>query len=201
MRPKNFNQVYQFRVSLQGLRPEIWRRLQVPAHYTFWDLHVAIQDAMGWLDYHLHVFRIVNPASGQVEEIGIPDEDGELDHIAGWERQISDYFSPENQRAEYDYDFGDSWQHEIVLEAILPRAAHPYPRCIGGERACPPEDCGGIDGYQDLLEALYIPTHDEHQNSRTWAGEKFHSEKFDPKQVRFDNPTKRWKTAFAQLSD
>ena len=201
MRRKDFNSIYQFKVSLLGLRPEIWRRIQVPGHYTFWDLHVAIQDCMGWLDYHLHAFRIVDPTSSQIEEIGIPDEDGELPIAPGWERRLSDYFSPENNKAEYEYDFGDSWQHEIVLEAILPREANSYPRCIGGERACPPEDCGGIDGYQELLEALYIQTHDQHQTSRTWAGKKFHSEKFDPKMVRFDNPNERWKAAFERMFD
>lgn len=202
MRPKGFKRVYQFKISLQGLRPAIWRRIQVPANYTFWDLHVAIQDAMGWLDYHLHTFQILNLTSGQVEEIGIPDEDEELEIIPGWERSISDYFSAEHSKAEYEYDFGDQWEHEIVFEGVFPREKNRrYPQCVAGERACPPEDCGGIDGYQDLLEAIYIPLHEEHTSSRTWAGKSFHSERFDPVKVRFDNPKKRWNIAFQGEDD
>lgn len=195
---RDCSQVYQFRVSLQGLRPEIWRRIQVPDSYTFWDLHVAIQDAMGWHDCHLHAFRIVESESGRVEEIGIPDEDGELDITPGWERRISKYFSADNNKAEYEYDFGDSWQHDVVLEAVVSREARRYPRCTGGERACPPEDCGGIHGYQELLEALSSPSHPEHETMSTWVGEDFDSERFDPEQVHFDNPKTRWEMAFRE---
>lgn len=195
-RRTSYDRVYQFHISLPNLAPPIWRRIQVPANYSFWDLHVAIQDAMGWLDYHLHVFRILNPNSDSVEEIGIPDDMGELHFLPGWDLRIADYFSLENPRAEYEYDFGDCWEHEVVLEAVLPREAGKYPRCIAGERACPPEDCGGLYGYQDLLEALFDPTHEEHESLKIWAGESFHPEKFDPTEVRFDNPAKRWRNAF-----
>ncbi|MDA2930280.1 plasmid pRiA4b ORF-3 family protein [Acidobacteria bacterium AH-259-O06] len=192
-------EVYQFKISLKGLEPAIWRRIQVPVHYSFWDLHVAIQDSMGWLDYHLHVFRIVNPELGEREEIGIPDdEDGLFEILPGWELAISEYSSSENNCAEYEYDFGDSWEHEIILEKILPRDTDSeYPKCIAGERACPPEDCGGIDGYQELLEAIYIPSHEEHKSTKTRAGASFDSEKFDPTKVQFDDPEKRWEKAFS----
>ncbi|MBI4445577.1 MAG: plasmid pRiA4b ORF-3 family protein [Acidobacteria bacterium] len=198
---KIFTEVYQFRISLEGIEPAIWRRMQVPSNYTFWDLHVAIQDSMGWLDYHLHMFRILNPTTKEREVIGIPDEEEafDLEILPGWELPISDYFSLKKPKAEYEYDFGDSWQHDVVLEKILPRDMHSkYPKCIAGERACPPEDCGGIGGYQEFLEAVLNPAHEEHESMLEWVGGSFDSEHFNPKQVRFDSPRRRWKIAFGK---
>ncbi|MBI3940615.1 MAG: plasmid pRiA4b ORF-3 family protein [Acidobacteria bacterium] len=199
MNKRKFSEVYEFRISLQGLQPAIWRRIQVRGNYTFWDSHVAIQDSMGWLDCHLHLFRILNPATKKRENIGIPDDEDsfDLEVIPGWERAVSDYFSIENPAAEYEYDFGDDWQHEVVLENIIPREIkRRYPQCVAGERACPPEDCGGIWGYQEFLEAIGNPMHEEHARMLEWAGGSFDSERFDPKKVRFENPAKRWKIAF-----
>ncbi len=193
----NLNEVYQFKISLVGIEPPIWRRILVPSNYSFWDLHVAIQDAMGWLDYHFHVFQIVNPATNKLEEIGIPDEDGELDILPGWEFWIADYFSSESVRAEYEYDLGDGWGHEVILEEILVQdSASDDPKCIAGERACPPEDCGGIGGYQDFLDAIFDPDPQTRQEMLTWAGGSFDPDQFDPKEVKFDDPDERWKIAF-----
>ncbi|MBI4457309.1 MAG: plasmid pRiA4b ORF-3 family protein [Acidobacteria bacterium] len=195
MTKEKFTEVYQFKISLQGLEPAIWRRIQVPGNYTFWDLHVAIQDPMGWLDYHLHLFRMLNPATRKEESIGIPDEEEDLDlEISpGWEREISNYFSMENPAAEYQYDFGDNWLHDVTLEQILCREINvKYPKCVGGQRACPPEDCGGIWGYQEFLEAISNPTHEEHERMLEWVGGSFDSERFDSKKVRFENPAKRF---------
>ena len=161
--------VYQFKISLVGIEPPIWRRIHVPSDYSFWDLHVAIQDAMGWLDYHLHVFQIVNPDTKKLEEIGIPDEDGELDILPGWEFWIADYFSSEGVRAEYEYDFGDSWEHEVVLEKILDQEIDS-PVCLAGERHCPPEDCGGIGGYEDFLDVIFDPDSETRQEMLTSPG-------------------------------
>jgi hypothetical protein len=196
----DFNKVYQFKISLKEIRPEIWRRIQVPQNYTFWDLHVAIQDVMGWLDYHLHVFRIPEPSSNEMHEIGIPEY--ELDSLPGWELAISDYFSKGNNSVEYEYDFGDSWQHEIVLEQILPRdSGSKYPKCIAGERACPPEDCGGVWGYQEFLEAIMDLNHEEHERMLEWVGGPFDPQSFDPKQVTFDDPDERWQRRFTKKGD
>jgi hypothetical protein len=118
---KHFTEVYQFKVSLNGLEPEIWRRIQVPANYSFWDLHVAIQDVMGWLDYHLHVFQIPGPVPGKLVQVGIPDEDYGEEILPGWEVAISENFTRENNQAGYEYDFGDGREHAIMLEEILPR--------------------------------------------------------------------------------
>ncbi len=196
--------VYQFKVSLKGVKPAVWRRIEVPASYSFWDLHVAIQDSIGWLDYHLHKFSVLNPETEIIEEIGIPDDDPFEDDpvcLPGWELPISDYFKRPCGRANYEYDFGDGWEHEIILERIIPREPRiKYPKCTGGERACPPEDCGGIGGYEDMLEILGDPSHEEHESMMEWIGGKYDPDAFEPKKVRFDNPGKRWKIAFTNES-
>ena len=201
---KPSDNVYQFKVTLKGIRPPIWRRMHVPENYTFWDLHVAIQDAMGWFDYHLHEFLIVNPSTGQKERIGILLEDTGFDEepIPGWERKIIRYFSMENPKAEYIYDFGDSWEHSITLEKILSRKRDTqYPVCIKGKRACPPEDCGGVWGYTNLLEILSDPENEEYEEWKEWLGEDFDPEHFDAKAVHFDDPKKRWNYAFGDEVD
>ena len=194
---KKFEQVYQFKISLKGIRPIIWRRIQVPESYAFWDLHVAIQDVMGWLDYHLHEFEIVNPLTGLKVNIGIPDGDFDKEVLPGLKEKISDYFSMENRLADYTYDFGDSWEHSVKLEKILPKEKDVnYPICIAGKRACPPEDCGGIWGYEDFLKIISNPDDKEYEEMIKWAGGKFDPEDFDMKEISFDNPAKRWKIAF-----
>ncbi len=186
----------QFRIELLGVSPPIWRRIQVPEDYSLWDLHVAIQDAMGWLDSHLHLFRVV----GSELAYGIPDEDGDdvLDTRPGWEALVQNVFTHADPVGIYEYDFGDSWLHLLVLEDIVDggRTAK-RPRCIAGERACPPEDCGGPPGYAELLEALRDPSHEEHEEVRDWVGEGFDPEEFDAAAVAFDDPGERWRRAFA----
>jgi hypothetical protein len=192
-------QVYQFKITLKGFEPLIWRQIQVPETYSFWDLHVAIQDAMGWLDCHLHLFTIRNPLTGEKAKIGIPDDEFPEDALAGWNQKIADYFSMKNNAADYQYDFGDNWEHTVVLEKIIPREAGiKYPVCIAGEKACPPEDCGGINGYFDFLEAIKNPFHEQHKDMLRWAGGKFDPARFDPAKVKFDNPVKRFKIAFEE---
>lgn len=194
--------VYQFKISLLEVKPIVWRRIQVLETYSFWDLHVAIQDAMGWTDSHLHEFNILNPKTQKNTVIGYPNEMvGILDEnriiLPGWEQNIRDFFSLSNPKAKYEYDFGDCWEHDIILEAILPKDLQSkYPRCLDGARACPPEDCGGYPGYAQLLKILKNPRHPEFEDTKTWVGDHFQAEKFDAAQVRFENPTKRWKLAF-----
>lgn len=196
-----FSKIYQFKVVLLRVEPPVWRRIQVPASYTFWDLHVAIQDAMGWWDYHLHEFEILNPTTGDRDRIGIPSDEyaPELQWLAGWEIPISSYFSLQNPEAIYTYDFGDDWHHSVALEDVLPRDPDAeYPRCLAGERACPPEDCGGVYGYADFLEAFQDPQHEEHDRMLEWVGGSFDPEHFDPDEVAFDDPDKRWRIAFGR---
>lgn len=196
---KKFDQVYQFKIVLKGTKPPVWRRIQVPETYTFWDLHVAIQDAMGWEDYHLHEFELVNPLTGIKTAIGLPDEELGYDReiLPGWKQKIADWFSFENRLADYRYDFGDNWEHIVELEKILPRENNVnYPRCVDGKRACPPEDCGGAWGYEDFLEAIKNPKHERHEELLKWIGGEFDPEHFDPEEVMFDDPAKRRKMAF-----
>ena len=180
---KRFASVYQFRITLEGITPPIWRRIQVPESYTFWDPHVAIQDAMGWKDYHLHKFTIINPSTGAKENIGIPNEGVEV--LPEWRQKISKWSSMKNKLAKYIYDFGDSWRHTVELEKILPREnSIDYPRWIDGKRACPPEDCGGKWGYEEICRG------------ESEYDDDFDPEYFDVKEVKFDNPDERWKKTF-----
>ena len=187
--------VYQFKITLKGIRPPIWRRIQVPETYSFWDLHVAIQDAMGWLDYHLHMFRFGDVRSKRAVQIGLPDDDPFLRDVpllTGWEVPMLSYFKEPGDKAAYDYDFGDGWEHEILLEGIVVRrTGEKYPKCLAGARACPPEDCGGIHGYANLLKVVADPTHEEHENMMEWLGGSFSPSAFDPGEITFDDPKER----------
>jgi hypothetical protein len=194
--------IFQFKVTLLDIRPLVWRRIQVPSTYSFWDLHVAIQDAMGWLDYHLHEFRIPDPQTSQTLRIGIPDDDefGEEEQVLpGWHIHILDLFSPENRSAQYTYDFGDNWNHIVKFEGVIPQQPGiRYPVCSGGARKCPPEDVGGSHGYREFLRAIRNPKHQEHDSYLQWVGGSFDPEAFEPSRVRFDNPRRRWRIAFEQ---
>jgi len=196
----DFKQVFQFKIRLAGIRPFIWRRIQVPETYSFWDLHVAIQDAMGWDDAHLHEFVILSPVLKEEVKIGIPIDNAFLRDPflhAGWEMKIADYFTQEKTSATYVYDFGDGWVHKVTLEKILPRQkCTKYPICVKGKRACPPEDCGAIGGYYNLLEIISNPEHERYKEMTEWFGEEFDPEHFDVKDVHFDNPDERYRNAF-----
>jgi hypothetical protein len=197
---KPFSHVYQLKIALKGIEPLIWRRIQVPDSYTFWDLHCAITDAFGWLDYHLHQFTIHNPKGGNGEYIGLPNEDrfeDEVKVLPGWKHKISHYFSMEHPECDYAYDFGDDWHHAVVLEGILPKEADAiYPRCIVGGNACPPEDCGGDGGYQNFLEAIADPQAEEHESMLEWVGGWFDPAWFDLSLIIFENPDVRYAIAF-----
>jgi Plasmid pRiA4b ORF-3-like protein len=195
-------QILQFRISLLGTTPEIWRRIQVPRKYSFWDLHVAIQDAMGWLDYHLHMFRLSRPYGKKTDLIGVPVDDEFLNDqniLPGWEVPISNYLTEPGMTIQYEYDFGDSWIHEILLESIqIKEKRVKYPKCIAGERACPPEDCGGIPGFEDLLEILKDSKNEEYKDTMEWLVGSYIPEYFEPSKVKFDNPAKRFDIAFSE---
>jgi len=188
---EDYEDVYQFKVSLEDIKPPIWRRIQVPGSYTFCDLHSVIQDAMGWDDDHMHVFEIRDPSVGVVVRIGMSSEypGGLVEDLPGRKTAIAEYFSPENSMAKYEYNFGDSWKHKVKLEKILPREENlQYPRCVAGKRACPPEDCGGVWGYINLLEIINDPQHEEHEEMLEWVGEDFDPEDFSPDEVFFVDP-------------
>jgi hypothetical protein len=194
------NKVYQFYIEMHDITPKIWRRIQVPGHYNFWDLHVAIQDAMGWLDCHLHHFKIRGKGKRGEALIGIPDFDrleGMPEVFPGWEIPVYLYFNDLGVEATYLYDYGDDWMHRVKLEGYMHKEKGvKYPICVGGERACPPEDCGAVPGYYNVLETLAKPKHPDHRDMRTWVGKDYDPERFNPEAVRFDNPHKRWEYAF-----
>ncbi|HKY69370.1 MAG TPA: plasmid pRiA4b ORF-3 family protein [Gammaproteobacteria bacterium] len=194
--------VFQFKIALQGIWPLVWRRIQISDLCTFWDLHVAIQDSMGWEDYHLHQFDVINFRTNEKERVGIPDDEwlDEVETLPGWDLRVRDYVlnSEVNQRIPYLYDFGDHWEHIIEFEGKQEKLpGKKYPICLAGERACPPEDVGSIRGYTHYLEVIMDPTHEEYTDMLAWRG-KYHPAKFDPKKVKFDNPRKRWIKAFLE---
>lgn len=191
---------HRFHIKLEGIDPPVWRRIRVPSSYSFWDLHVAIQDAMGWLDCHLHLFHVRNPETGELESIGIPDDEPYLDErpcLPGWDVPISRYFVKKGDAASYEYDFGDDWRHTVVLEGVdAIRKGEPRLSCLGGERRCPPEDCGGTHGYAEMLEVIADVTHPEHEEMLQWLGGAYDAQAFSLSDVTFDNPTVRWRQAF-----
>jgi hypothetical protein len=192
---RTYDRVCQFKIVLDGIKPEVWRRILVPGPYSFWDLHVAIQDSMGWKDHHLHEYELINPLTGKTVSIGIPNndfDDSDKVVLPGWDQKISDYLRGKNSSAKYKYDFGDCWLHDVILEAIKPRANDiHYPTCIGGERACPPEDCGGVAGYQDFLSIIMDPANEQYREMLNWAGGEFYPEDFDPAKITFSDPRVR----------
>ena len=197
---KRQRDLLRIRVELTGILPPVWREILIPAEYSFWDLHVAIQDSMGWLDYHLHEFRFHDSGRKSTPPIGIPSDElwEDLPEVQpGWEILVIEHFCQPGDQAEYEYDFGDGWIHAIKLVSIEPRkeGAH-YPQCVGGERACPPEDCGGVHGYQALLETLLNPAHPEYESMSRWIPKGWGPEVFSIDRVRFDDPRRRWEQAF-----
>ncbi|MFW5775614.1 MAG: plasmid pRiA4b ORF-3 family protein [Chitinivibrionales bacterium] len=193
--------VYQIRIELCTIQPVIWRRIQVPASYNFWDLHVAIQDAMGWEDRHLHQFKIPLDKTKKMT-VGIPFEQGiggNSEVVAGWKVPVSEYLVDRGATILYRYDFSAGWKHAIILEAVLPAEQYQcYPRCIDGRRACPPEKVMGAAGYYRFLDTLKRPRQRLSLVLQERILPDYDPEAFDPAAVRFDDPQKRWERAFRQ---
>jgi Plasmid pRiA4b ORF-3-like protein len=178
MSPRGPASIHQVKVTLVGIRPPIWRRLQVASSINLRRLHDVIQEALGWTQSHLYRFEV-----GDVE-FGEPDpEDGRP--VRSAKATPLRKIAPEAGAAFlYEYDFGDSWQHQIVVEKVLPPGSGvAYPRCVAGRRACPPEDCGGVWGYAELLEAIGDPEHPEHEEMLEWVGGAFDPEAFDVRAI------------------
>lgn len=189
---KACHNIYQFKITLQEINPPIWRRIQVPENFNFWDLHLAIQNSFGWGGGHLHQFRTisVNPRKWQYIR-ALCDADAESNYFIDLEERINKWFNLNESRAMiYEYDFGDGWSHRVELEKILPaEKGLKYPLCLDGRRACPPEDCGGVGGYEDLLKIIRDPQHSEYLEMMEWLGGEWNSEDFDPLNVEFEDPS------------
>lgn len=190
--------VLRFLIVLAGTDPLVWRRIQVPAGYSFWDLHVAIQDAMGWKDCHLHEFVIPVPRSNALVRVGIPGD--EMDDLPpcleGWKVGIEEFLDPHTGPVRYLYDFGDDWKHTLEFEDIERHDGGAYPRCLAGAGACPPEDVGGTHGYAEFLRVIANRRHPEHAATLEWAGGRFDPDAFRLEDVTFDDPRERWEIAF-----
>jgi hypothetical protein len=184
---RKFTKVYQFKIEL-WVRPKVWRRIQVPENYTFYGLHSAIQDAMGWEDCHLHKFTCdFDPATREETRIGDPYQDelmGTNEYLSEFREKVARWFTPKRKTISYQYDFGDGWSHTIKLEKILPASDElEYPRCLDGKRACPPENCGGEPGYKKLCRFAKLFPEDA----------EFLPDDFNPDQVQFEDPRVRKK--------
>lgn len=172
--------IYQLKITLEGIRPPVWRRLLVPADIELAGLHTVIQDAFDWWDYHLHQFEYKG------EYFALPDPFNYDDEYATDYRglQLNDLLLDPKDRLRYEYDFGDSWHHLIVLEKILPvQPGQTYPFCVTGKRSRPPEDVGGVWGYANFLEIINNPDHEEYKEILEWAGGAFDPEAFDADEI------------------
>lgn len=163
----NQQTIYQLKLSLQDISPPIWRRLLVPDHYTLEALHYVIQCSMGWENYHLYSF----------EHKGHYFEENLDSTLASLDLQSKD-------RLYYIYDFGDNWKHLIQIEKQLKKEqGQAYPYCVTGKRQCPPEDCGGVWGYQQLLDVLGNKHHPEYEEMLEWTGENFDPDHFAREEI------------------
>jgi hypothetical protein len=172
--------LYQFKITLQGIDPPIWRRIQTK-DCSVDKLHEHIQTAMGWTNSHLHRFEILGMVHGDpVLLCGNPDC---FVGVNSLETRISSVVPESGIRFgfSYEYDFGDRWRHEVLFEGCLAASAGVrYPLCLEGERACPPEDVGGVGGYEAFLEVVSDPGHEEYEEWMQWAGSDFDPTHFDP---------------------
>jgi hypothetical protein len=173
--------VYQLKVTLEGIRPPIWRRIQVRGDISLFKLHKILQEAMGWYDYHLHQFIIEGESYSVISrEADMLGEDFKNEKRFRLNRIVPG----EKFEFIYEYDFGDSWYHTILVEKIfMPDEEMEHPVCLKGKRSAPPEDCGGVGGYYDLLEALRDKDHPEHEYLLEWAGDDYDPEYFNIEEV------------------
>jgi len=193
-------QIYELKITLRNSNPPIWRRIAVAADICLSDLHRVIQVVMGWDDYHLHQFLVSNTRLKLTRE-----ELASLDWQARYERltlcrnrcwsdpqmgiegaedeykmRLCDLVPAVKSKFIYEYDFGDSWNHQIEVVKIGPAAEDvKYPICLGGKLACPPEDCGGFWGYYEMLEVSKNPKHERYEELSYWLGENFDPDRFD----------------------
>jgi hypothetical protein len=174
-KPKVPKDIYKIKITLLDIKPPIWRSVAVPGDITLAKLHNVIQAVMGWTNSHLHEFRSKDMV------FAVPDPEYDTVDVINERRvKLSDVIEKPKRQFQYIYDFGDDWIHQILVEQIgPPEPGMRYPICLAGKRACPPEDCGGSWGYENMLKALADPNHEEHETMVDWIGDDFDSEEFD----------------------
>ncbi len=183
--------IYRMRIDLRGAKPPIWRRIEVP-DCTLAELHVAIQIAMGWTDSHLHEFEIDGEGYSCPSPFGGDEYMDTIDSTDVW---LSEVIRGKGTKFDYLYDFGGSWEHTIKVEAVEPsKPSVAYPRCLTGKRNGPVEDCGGIWGYEELLEILSDPKHPEYEERIDWCGE------IDPEEFNADDCSREMQSWFSSVS-
>jgi len=166
--------IYQIKVTLEWSKPPIWRRILLPKTTTLPRFHSTLQASMGWTNCHLHQVLV-----GQIR-YGIPDPEFDTNIVDERRVPLSRLLREKGDSLIYEYDFGDGWRHLVELEkALPPDPSLTYPRCVAGERACPPEDIGGVPGYEEFLEAIRDPAHPDHSHASEWAEGRFDQDTFD----------------------
>jgi hypothetical protein len=180
--------VYQLKITLLGIDPQIWRRIQVPSTVSLSSLHDLLQAVMGWTNSHLQFEK-------DGKYWGVPGDDGfddDIEVINESRVPVEQVLKAEGDSMVYVYDFGDDWRHDVVLEKIVASDTPTKPVCLAGERRCPPEDVGGPHGYQEFLEVVFQPGHEEFEEYREWAGNPVHAEEFDVGTVNKTLSRMRW---------
>ena len=200
--PRTSTRIYHMEVVLNGIKPRIWRRLQVPGDVSLGWLHAVMQVAMGWTNSHMHQFIVGERVCS--DPIFKLDEDGEGRPILDENKVTLMEVAPrEKDVFLYEYDFGDSWSHRVTVKKILasdPSAA-TVALCLDGARVCPPEDCGGVWGYEDLLQVIRDPGNEEYESMMEWLGGSFDPEAFDREKTNKYLPKVKWpRTGVGQLA-
>ncbi|MGB9812177.1 MAG: plasmid pRiA4b ORF-3 family protein [Thermovenabulum sp.] len=174
----NIMKILQMKITLKDIKPPVWRRILVKDDITFYKLNTIIQYVMGWSGYHLYEFRIGDMVIGEKDDGWDLYDDYEFKNAKRFKLSNMN-FEPKDKFL-YIYDFGDNWEHSILVEKVLePQEGIRYPLCIAGKRNCPPEDVGGPWGYQNFLEAIKNPRHPEHKLMLQWIGGSFDPEEFN----------------------
>ena len=184
--------ILQLKITLKHIKPPIWRRVEVADDITFYELHHVIQIVMGWWNAHLFEFQVDG------YRIGITDDDWDTeDTLEAKEVKVSRLLDKEKMKFGYLYDFGDNWEHEIIVEKISAQKKNKnYPSCMKGKRNCPPEDVGGFPGYMHMLEVISNRKNPEREDMLEWLGEEYDPEYFDLEEtngeLQFIIKTKKW---------
>lgn len=200
-------QIIELKIELEGIEAKIWRTFQVESDIKFSQLHKIIQKVMGWEDYHMYDFNVgkINIIDSRGSSLGDFSGFGRSKEIKASKAKLSDFLEKKSQKFSYTYDMGDSWEHKLTVKKIFETEDddNNYPVVLDGARSCPPEDCGGVWGYQEILELLKNPEHPDYEERITdWLGEDFDPESFNMNEVnkKFKKAKPKAKKAISKKS-